>query len=49
MLIFTGFAAKGIIGYRLAAITAAILCILAGIALTRYNEKRILETCLSNQ
>ena len=49
MLIFTGFAAKGIMGYRLAAITAAILCILAGIALTRYNEKRILETCLSNQ
>ncbi len=49
MLIFTGFAAKGIMGYRLAAITAAILCILAGIALTRYNENRILETCLSNQ
>ncbi len=49
MLIFTGFAAKGIMGYRLAAITAAILCILAGIALTRYNENRILETCLSNK
>jgi GPH family glycoside/pentoside/hexuronide:cation symporter len=49
MLIFTGFAAKGVIGYRLASFTAAVLCVLACIALTRYNEKRILETCLANQ
>lgn len=46
MLIFTGFAAKGIIGYRLASFTAAILCVLACLALTRYDEKRILATCL---
>ncbi|MCY1151875.1 MAG: MFS transporter [Sphaerochaetaceae bacterium] len=49
MLIFTGFAAKGVIGYRLASLTAAVLCVLACIALTRYNEKRILETCIANQ
>ncbi len=49
MLIFTGFAAKGVIGYRLASFTAAGLCILACIALTRYDEKRILKTCLANQ
>jgi GPH family glycoside/pentoside/hexuronide:cation symporter len=49
MLIFTGFAARGVIGYRLASFTAAGLCILACIALTRYNEKRILETCIANQ
>ena len=46
MLIFTGFAAKGVIGYRMASLTAAVLCILACVALTRYDEKRILATCL---
>lgn len=49
MLIFTGFAAQGNSGYRLAAITAAVLCVLASIALTRYDEKRILATCIAHQ
>ncbi len=48
MLIFTGFAAQGVIGYRLASISAAVLCVLACIALTRYNEQRILKICLEN-
>lgn len=46
MLIFTGFAAQGVIGYRMASITAAVLCVLACIALTRYNEERILDTIM---
>ena len=49
MLIFTAFAASGVIGYRMAAITAAALCILANIALIRYDEKRILEVCLKHE
>jgi GPH family glycoside/pentoside/hexuronide:cation symporter len=49
MLIFTAFAASGIIGYRMAAITAAALCILANVALIRYDEKRILEVCLKHE
>ncbi len=49
MLIFTAFAASGIIGYRMAAITAAALCILANVALIRYDEKRILEACLKHE
>ncbi|MGD1822164.1 MAG: MFS transporter [Pleomorphochaeta sp.] len=49
MLIFTGFAANGTSGYRLAAATAAVLCILACFALTRYDEKRIMATCLAQQ
>ncbi|NCD05259.1 MAG: MFS transporter [Spirochaetia bacterium] len=48
MLIFTGFAAQGVMGYRLASISAAVLCVLACIALTRYNEQRILKICLEN-
>ncbi len=48
MLIFTGFAAKGPAGYRMAAVTAAVLCVLACFALTRYDEDRILATCLKN-
>ncbi len=49
MLIFTGFAAQGNFGYRLAAVSAAFLCILACIALTRYDEKRILATCIASE
>lgn len=49
MLIFTAFAASGVIGYRMAAITAACLCVLANIALIRYDEKRILEVCMKHE
>lgn len=49
MLIFTAFAASGVIGYRMAAITAAILCVLANIALIRYDEKRIVDICMKHE
>jgi len=49
MLIFTAFAASGVIGYRMAAITAAVLCVLANLALVRYDEKRILKVCMEHE
>ena len=49
MLIFTGFAASGQIGYRMAAITAAVLCIFANLALIRFDEKRILAVCMDHE
>lgn len=49
MLIFTAFAASGQMGYRMAAISAALLCVLANIALIRYDEKRILSVCLEHE
>jgi GPH family glycoside/pentoside/hexuronide:cation symporter len=49
MLIFTAFAASGQIGYRMAALTAAALCVLANLALIRYDEKRILSICIEHE
>lgn len=49
MLIFTGFAANGTAGYRSAAVTAAVLCILACIALIRFDEKRILNNIINKE
>jgi len=49
MLIFTGFAASGTSGYRMAAVSAAVLCILACIALIRFDEKRILSNILNQE
>jgi len=49
MLIFTGFATMGIIGYRLAAISAAVLCVFSSLVLLRYDEKSILKVCSTNK
>lgn len=46
MLLFTSISTigDGIIGYRISAIVAAVLCLLGGIVLTRYNETKVLDT-----
>lgn len=43
MLVFTALASIGTagLGYRIAAIVAAVLCLLGAVVLTRYNEKKI--------
>ena len=46
MLMFTSIATIGVesgIGYRLVAIIAAVFCLIGGIILFFFNEKRILE------
>lgn len=52
MLLFTALAAIGgtssVFGYRLTAFVAAVFCLLGGIILINYNEKRLNET-LSNE
>jgi Na+/melibiose symporter-like transporter len=45
MLLFTALAAigGGNTGYRVAAATAAVICMFGALVLTRYNEKQVLE------
>ena len=45
MLIFTAFASIGPetgLGYRIAAVSAAVICLMGALVLSRYNEKKIL-------
>ncbi|MDD3430155.1 MAG: MFS transporter [Oscillospiraceae bacterium] len=46
MLIFTALAKIGTdgFGYRVSAVVAAVLCLIGGLVLLRYNEKKIFET-----
>ena len=51
MLMFTSMAAigDGVIGYRISAMTAAVLCLLGGLVLVRYNEKKVLDVISSEE
>ena len=45
MLVFTAFASIGTetgLGYRIAAVSAAVICLLGALILSRYNEEKIL-------
>lgn len=46
LLVFTGMARVGTDGqgYRIAAITAAVFCLIGGLTLLKYNEKKVFNT-----